>query len=178
MSKKHQFWDCPCCGTKGIQRRHRACPQCNAERAKGMAFYGLERVHEADVERMRLSESGVKEWICPYCGKPNPVAAGICTHCEGKREEKPRYRIVKPAKGDEAPRRKRVLGWVKENNRDHGSDSRSSPPAAPPPLIRPASSPARIFKKAASGCAFVIGLILILWLVYRLSVKFFLPNME
>lgn len=91
------YWDCPVCGTKGIQGDVMNCPSCG--RARGdVQFYmksGAENApREAndrkDIEYLseeKAAEIGKNpDWYCSFCNSLNHDNAAFCSNCGASRE--------------------------------------------------------------------------------------------
>lgn len=88
------YWDCPHCGTKGIDGLKDICPGCGAGKDKNVRYYMKEA---QEVTEEELNSAGIskeesdgkhKEWICAYCGSLNNFRDQVCARCGADREEK------------------------------------------------------------------------------------------
>ena len=88
------FWDCPQCGTKGIDGLIDTCPGCGSGKDKNVRYYikTVEEVSEEELAAAGISadeNDGMhKEWVCAYCGFLNNYADETCQRCGAGREEK------------------------------------------------------------------------------------------
>ena len=88
------YWDCPQCGTKGIDGLADVCPGCGAGKDKHVRYYmkSVEEVSEEELNAAGISaeeSDGLhREWICAYCGSLNNYADTVCARCGADREEK------------------------------------------------------------------------------------------
>ena len=88
------YWDCPQCGTKGIDGLKDECPNCGAGKDKSVRFY-MKSVEEVSEEE--LTEAGIskdendgkhRQWLCAYCGYLNKYGDETCVRCGASQEEK------------------------------------------------------------------------------------------
>ena len=88
------YWDCPQCGTKGIDGLLDACPNCGSGKDKNVRYYmkDTNAVSEEELNAAGLSKEDAdgshKEWICAYCGSLNNYRDTVCARCGADREEK------------------------------------------------------------------------------------------
>lgn len=88
------FWDCPQCGTKGLDGLVDFCPNCGSGKDKHVRYYikTVEEVSEAELESAGISkeesDGAHKEWVCAYCGNLNNFRSKYCVHCGAAKEEK------------------------------------------------------------------------------------------
>ena len=88
------YWDCPQCGTKGIDGLKDVCPGCGSGKDKNVRYYmkDVEEVSSEELQEAGISEEesdGLhKEWVCAYCGFLNNYADQTCKRCGADREEK------------------------------------------------------------------------------------------
>ena len=88
------FWDCPHCGTKGIDGLIDVCPGCGSGKDKNVRYYmkEVQEVSDAELENAGISKEEAdgahKEWICAYCGNLNNFRNKFCEHCGASKEEK------------------------------------------------------------------------------------------
>ena len=88
------YWDCPQCGTKGIDGLVDVCPNCGSGKDKNVRYYmkQVEEVSDEELENAGLSreesDGSHREWICAYCGNLNNFRDKFCVHCGASREEK------------------------------------------------------------------------------------------
>ena len=70
------YWDCPHCGTKGIDGLVDICPGCGSGKDKNVRYYmkNTEAVSSEELEAAGISadenDGGHRDWICGDCGAP------------------------------------------------------------------------------------------------------------
>ena len=88
------YWDCPHCGTKGIDGLVDICPGCGSGKDKNVRYYmkSTEAVSDQELEAAGISadesDGEHREWICAYCGALNNYRDQICVHCGADKAEK------------------------------------------------------------------------------------------
>jgi hypothetical protein len=180
MPGKYVFWDCPYCGTKGIQKRLRTCPECSAQRPEEVQFYGPQRIHDQDARRMDMpAPAAANEWKCESCGAVNPITISLCRGCGASREAKPRFRMIPPQKGQGPPEQFGSAEWYerekrKEQGRKKAPQKHHGDGAGAVEETKPS-------RKMLSGCikavAFLVVLLLValfLWFIYKLACRYML----
>lgn len=74
-------WDCNTCGYKGILGPETQCPNCGANRPKGVVFYqAAEKDIVQDPDILKKAKAGA-DWRCSYCGGHNKAWQKQCTTC-------------------------------------------------------------------------------------------------
>ena len=144
------YWDCPQCGTTGIDGLVDVCPNCGAGKDKNVRYY-MKAVEEVTEEELQAagtskaeSDGSHREWICAYCGNLNNYADEVCVHCGANKEEK-----EQDYGGDtqKIQYRKDKYGNVTQENRpaepqpSQSQPSQDSPAAAQIPAVPRKSSP-------------------------------------
>ena len=89
------YWDCPSCGTKGIDGLLDACPHCGSAKNKNVRYYMKSRddtVTEQELNNARISKDELdgkhRDWLCSYCGYLNRYSDKLCQQCSAPKEEK------------------------------------------------------------------------------------------
>ena len=88
------YWDCPHCGTKGIDGLVDICPGCGSGKDKNVRYYmkNTEAVSSEELEAAGISadenDGEHREWICAYCGALNNYRDQTCVHCGADKSEK------------------------------------------------------------------------------------------
>ena len=89
------YWDCPSCGTKGIDGLLDACPHCGSAKDKNVRYYMKSRddtVTEQELHDARISMDELdgkhRDWLCSYCGYLNRFSDQNCQQCGAPKEEK------------------------------------------------------------------------------------------
>lgn len=112
------LWDCPYCGSKGINGLKKKCPNCAHTQDAGTKFYlGVEKEYlEAD----KAEDYGKgADWTCAYCGGLNRYSAEFCSDCGAPREENTgsyfdnRAEEEKKAAAEKAEKRKEQIEQAK-----------------------------------------------------------------
>lgn len=74
------YWNCPYCGTKGIQGSHRSCTYCGKVRDDNTTFYMKETNNYVPAEKAKnISKS--PDWVCSYCNQLNSDEKNSCDSC-------------------------------------------------------------------------------------------------
>ncbi len=95
------YWDCPYCGTTGIDGLVDICPKCSSGKRKDTKYYmkgsSPSTVAQSDVlTESELNRAGIKveecdgehkEWLCLYCGYLNNYGDNKCQNCHADRSE-------------------------------------------------------------------------------------------
>lgn len=80
------LWDCPYCGSRGINGLKKKCPNCAHTQDAGTKFYlGVERQY-LDADKAKNYGKGA-DWTCAYCGGLNRYDSDLCADCGAPREE-------------------------------------------------------------------------------------------
>lgn len=74
------FWDCPFCGTKGVQGSLRNCPHCGNPRGEDTKFYVNKNSRKLSEEEAK-KVSKKPDWMCSYCNTLNPDSSKTCKSC-------------------------------------------------------------------------------------------------
>ena len=88
------YWDCPQCGTKGIDGLIDVCPGCGSAKDKNVRYYmkKVEAVSEEELEAAGISkeesDGSHREWVCAFCGSLNNYRDEFCAHCGAAKAEK------------------------------------------------------------------------------------------